>query len=95
MIGPEATGRITRTIAEQQAWNCEGRGCAEDAHARGLLEPPKVDAVDMAPDPEPVPAPLLSVLEEPAPLDPDPEELQRLPCLPPAAPSAAAAAETS
>jgi len=54
-----------------------------------------VDPVDMAPDP--VPAPLLSVLDEPAPLDPDPEppELQRPPCLPPAAPSAAAAADAS
>ena len=91
----EATGRITKMVAQQQVWDCEGQGYAEAAHAGGLLEPPKVDPVDMAPDPEPVPAPLLSVPVDPAPLDRDPPELQQLPCLPPATPSAAAAAEAS
>ena len=64
----------------------------EDAHASGfellMVDPVVAVPVDMRPDPVPVPAVPLSVLEDAEPLDPDPPELHEPPCLPPARPGA-------
>ena len=65
----------------------------EDAHASGFELFERVEFVVAVPGdmrPDPVPAPVLSVLEDPEPLDMEPPELQQ-PCLPTAAPAAAAA----